>query len=59
MRDMTALEIISALWKTDFVESLTAQIPQEFRSDLLDLFAMEPGKRPSAKEVSRRMAEQN
>ncbi|EDL58360.1 bifunctional peroxiredoxin/serine/threonine-protein kinase [Gimesia maris] len=59
MRDMTALEIISALWKTDFVESLTEQIPQEFRSDLLDLFAMEPGKRPSAKEVSRRMAEQN
>ncbi|WP_417383167.1 protein kinase domain-containing protein [Gimesia sp.] len=55
MRDMTALEIISALWRADFVESLTEKIPHEFRSDLIDLLAMDPDKRPTAKEVSRRM----
>ncbi|WP_350187986.1 protein kinase [Gimesia sp.] len=55
MRDMSALEIISALWRPDFVESLTEKIPPEFRSELIDLLAMEPDKRPSAKGVSRRM----
>ncbi|WP_417383153.1 protein kinase domain-containing protein [Gimesia sp.] len=57
MRDMTALEIISALWRADFVESLTEKIPHEFRSDLIDLLAMAPDKRPTAKEMSRRMME--
>lgn len=55
MRNMSALEIISALWRPDFVESLTEKIPPEFRSELIDLLAMDPEKRPSAKEVSRRM----
>ena len=58
MRDMTALEIISALWRPDFVASLTEQIPSEFHNELIDLFAMDPDKRPSAKEVGRRMGEE-
>ncbi|QDT42698.1 Alkyl hydroperoxide reductase subunit C [Gimesia alba] len=57
MRDMTALEIIATLWRPDFVASLTEQIPSEFRNELIDLFAMDPTNRPSAKEVGRRMGE--
>lgn len=59
MRDMSALEIISALWRPDFVESLAEKIPHGFRSELIDLLAMDPDKRPSAEEVSRRMMEHN
>lgn len=58
MRDMQPMEIISALWRPDFVASLTEQIPREFRSELTDLFAMDPNNRPSAKEVDRRMREE-
>ncbi len=55
MSNLTSIEIISALSRNDFVESLVEKIPNAYRTDLVDMFSMNPDARPSAVEVCQRL----
>lgn len=59
MGNLSALEIISALRTSDFVEDLIDKIPSEYRVDLADMFSMSPSDRPKAEDICIRMAKDN
>lgn len=55
MSELSAIEIISGLRRNDFVESFVEKIPQEYRTDLADMFSRNPNERPTAVDMCRRM----
>ena len=52
--DLAPMEIVKALRQVEFVDALPDRLPESGRSELTDLLASDPDKRPAAEVVSER-----